>query len=459
MMLGKNNKDKMNQIVSQILFYFILCQPIIDVFTSLNENFIKAPISLGIVIRSLFMVFAAFVTLYYSWTEKKWFNLFYLFLTGFYCIAYLIISLIRNDLSTMMIDIMGLVKTFYFAFVLNMFLVIYQKLDMNKIKNAVLVCAGLYTCSIVVAVLTGTSFATYKNANTGYVGWFYAGNEVGAILALLLPVFCCFLFMSKKVRIRDLILGLCVGATTTLVGVRTVFLSIIIFLGLCMVWSVLNAFIHFKNKKINKKIYVKTFTMCMVLVCVIQVMYHMSFIKDNMQMHETEHVETPVEEEEEHVEENATFQKFDMILNHRLTYMIPKMNYYKQCATVDKAFGIGYTHGEGKDESQKMVEIDMLDIFFAHGWIGFIIYFMPIIFFALRFLYLYFKNLALNFSNLETCTFMYSLFISLGISCTAGHLFTAPAVSIYMAILIMLLICRYSEVQKEKNCMKSTLDN
>ena len=54
-----------------------------------------------------------------------------------------------------------------------------------------------YTVSIFLSAITNTSFGTYDYGK-GYCGWFYAGNEVGAIISILAIVALFWAVKSKK---------------------------------------------------------------------------------------------------------------------------------------------------------------------------------------------------------------------------------------------------------------------
>ncbi|MFK4998713.1 O-antigen ligase family protein [Bacillus sp. N9] len=41
---------------------------------------------------------------------------------------------------------------------------------------------------MVVSIATSTSISSYDHTKIGYTGWFYAGNEIGAILAIISPI-------------------------------------------------------------------------------------------------------------------------------------------------------------------------------------------------------------------------------------------------------------------------------
>ena len=79
----------------------------------------------------------------------------------------------------------------------------------------------------------------------------------------------------------------------------------------------------------------------------------------------------------------------------------------------------------------------MLDIFFHYGIIGFIIYFGPLIYIAYRTIRSIFKNkFRLSFFKL---TNIYVIGIITVISMIAGHVYSAPAVSIYVSFAMAML--------------------
>src|SRR5690606_21218117 len=44
----------------------------------------------------------------------------------------------------------------------------------------------------IVAQITGTSLSNYSHTKVGFTGWFYAGNEIGAIMAIVLPIMALY---------------------------------------------------------------------------------------------------------------------------------------------------------------------------------------------------------------------------------------------------------------------------
>jgi hypothetical protein len=86
----------------------------------------------------------------------------------------------------------------------------------------------------------------------------------------------------------------------------------------------------------------------------------------------------------------------------------------------DKLLGIGYT------ENIKLSEMDLNDIFYRQGIIGFIIYFVSI-----------FYILFINGGKINT-KYLLSVLLILLTATIVGHIITAPAVSTFSAYIMCL---------------------
>ena len=99
-------------------------------------------------------------------------------------------------------------------------------------------------------------------------------------------------------------------------------------------------------------------------------------------------------------------------------------------------------------QERKLVEIDYFDIFFCHGILGTLIYLVPLatlIFISLK---RFFTRFIINIKNYTLIFMIYSILIGFGIALTAGHVFTAPAVSM---VLILTILEMYSLLKHEKD--------
>ena len=85
-----------------------------------------------------------------------------------------------------------------------------------------------------------------------------------------------------------------------------------------------------------------------------------------------------------------------------------------------------------------MIEMDFYDLFYSLGIIGFITYIGSFLFVLLKTAMAFLKNIKLIFEP-NYIFILVSLLLGLGISYTAGHVFTAPSVSIFFGSILALL--------------------
>ena len=126
-----------------------------------------------------------------------------------------------------------------------------------------------------------------------------------------------------------------------------------------------------------------------------------------------------------------------MILSSRNHYFENTYSDYVHSGFLQKLFGLGYAGFY--ESSPKLIEMDFFDLFFSFGIIGFIVFFLPVLymfFIVLRKLLIHWKT----FFRLENLLLLLSTCLGFGIAFFAGHVLSAPAVSIYMAIILVLVL-------------------
>ena len=190
--------------MKEIIIVYILLQPIIDVITSFLVRSVSEVLTLGIIVRTLFMIFVAIYSLIIS--EKKYkIKLFaYYAILTIYMIAFVAIRYMANGTAGIMTQIKDLVKTFYLPIILVALIPIFKK-DNIKIDNKYLIYSLLgYTAVIFLARIFGVGYRTYPDKEGTY-GLFFAANEIGAILASLSPILVLSLLNSEKGKVINLI--------------------------------------------------------------------------------------------------------------------------------------------------------------------------------------------------------------------------------------------------------------
>lgn len=106
-----------------------------------------------------------------------------------------------------------------------------------------------------------------------------------------------------------------------------------------------------------------------------------------------------------------------VVFNDRLTFLSENLEYFKKQPLTKQLFGIG-----NLDQNVKMVEIDLFDLLFRYGIVGFAFFFATFIIF-------------IPWKNLKREELIAILLLLL-ISCTSGHVLFYPAVCIYFSCFI-----------------------
>lgn len=182
--------------------------PIIDVLSMLTQGF---PVSFSAIVRLLGLL-AMFVRLMLSTkTKERKRSLIYLaVLTVFFGIQ------LGVNLSQIA-DIRSAYQMFRTWFFPLTILMIQggEKISRPLILKALIVCIAGYSVSILIAILSGTSLTTYS-AGTGAVGWYYAGNEIGAIIAILSGLIVAWRFRVGGGKIPSLLATLALFLAPTI---------------------------------------------------------------------------------------------------------------------------------------------------------------------------------------------------------------------------------------------------
>ena len=402
--------------ISKIVSIFILLQPILDLITGLCVNLLDFNITIGIIIRILFLALIMYVT---TFVFKKKLSLWIYISIIFYSILYLIGIFIYKD-GSYFAEIQGLVKAFYFPILL---ISLYEIRNEIKISNLTLVITLFtYLMCIFIPSLLNIGFKTYQIAKIGTLGFYNSANEISGIISLLTPIMFTLILGKNKYLIKGLML-LVYLIVILMMGTKTPLLSLCITLG--------SIFIYYMYHCIKKKTY-KPIIYSVVLILVgfaslILVLPKTNFYK-NIEIH-LDYLE--VDNVFEVFTENELVDHF--IFSQRLTFLENKNDLYLKSSAYEKIFGIGYTH---KNKVTKAIEMDYFDIFYSHGIIGFALYFG---------IYLYVLSQIFKAKQKTTytrCMQLVALLLILVLSMFTGHIITGPAVSLIAAILIIMLAKR-----------------
>lgn len=183
-------KEKLNKFI----LYFLLFQPILDVFTSIQIRNDIGLFSIGTLIRGLFFLFII-IYLYKNNIGKKYIFMFIIYV--FLAMSYYVIDT-KNDIIT---EVINLIKIFYLPFLIYFF----NNYENEKINDKFIL--GLYLIYlnlIIIPYMFGIGnyiSEIYINKN-GYFGLFNSGNEISAIILCLMPIVMNYIFNSKNYLLK-----------------------------------------------------------------------------------------------------------------------------------------------------------------------------------------------------------------------------------------------------------------
>lgn len=448
---------------TNIFYIFLLIQPILDLLTSLMTRFIDFPMTIGMAIRGLFLVMMVIYLLFMSKSTHKKKSIIYF---GILCIFSVMYFITKSDIfkvNFLKTEIIYLFKYMYFPITALCLINVFDELKLEK-EKVFKVCvfeAVLYSALIILPEVTNTAFSSYIGNNKGTVGWFYAANEIGAIMVALFP-FLYYLLFQREGIIKTSIIFIIVILAMTLLGTKTSFLGMLI-------TEVIYALYFLFNYKKNRAYGLKW--SIIIIVISFGLIPNIPAVK-NLQnaISESSHIKEEYQEKKD--KEKDYDKKYNInspgakrlimvVLSSRDKYFFDTLEIYENSSSSDKLFGIGFVNrNEINDKKiEKLIEIDPLDILFHYGLIGFIIYFSPLIYVAYRTIKSIFKNkFRLSFFKL---TNIYVIGIITLISMIAGHVYSAPAVSIYvsfaMAMLESALTKGELEITEERERKKITI--
>ena len=397
-----------------LLIIFILLQPILDLITGFGIHIWKMDITIGIIIRMIFLLVILYSVMFVYKKKQNW--LYYGILIV-YGLLYVLGIILFKDGVGLFSEIQGLCRVFYFPVLL---IALYSIKDEIKIsKMTLMVVLVTYLVCILVPNCLNLGFETYEITKAGTLGFFNSANEISGIISLLTPIMILIFVSSKKI-IPAVIISCIYLYVILTIGTKTPLLSLGITIFFTYLWFIYNAVKVKKYKRIGiSLIALVLFTTALILILPKTTFYknietHLNYLKlDNV---------TEVFEDEKLVDH--------FIFSSRLKFMKKRQQDYMDGNIYQKLFGIGYLNNQ---KEAKAVEMDYFDIYYNHGIIGFILFFG---------MYGYFFYLIMKERrklDFEQYMLYISVLLSIFLSFFTGHIITAPAVSILVTIILLML--------------------
>lgn len=415
--------------ILRCFYIFLLVQPFIDLITSVMTKFFDIPITIGIIIRGLLFVFSVIYILFISNSKYKKISCIYIGILVIYAILYFGFKPeLFSSISFLGSEVSYMFKYFYTLIILLLLLNIFDELKPNNriVFKLLQLDLIIYCFIIVLANVTNTAFGTYANG-AGNSGWFFAGNEIGIILALLFPFL--YLIVNKTNSYKCLFLIIPVVLAMEIIGTKTAMLGLLLPTIVFFIYYLIRVR-HGKLKQL-----IMTLIILLVIVCSSPNLPVVANIRNSL----TSFNDRVTNEEEQ--DEDLTDEAITKVLFSDRDYYAKKIGrIYSNASIQDKLLGIGFTNRESinDDNITKLIEMDFYDLFYRYGIIGFIIYLLP---FGLMVVLCLKECIKIKFRfNAKQLLLGYVSCVSLFIAFMVGHTLGAPAVSFYLCLAIILLV-------------------
>ncbi|PFB08665.1 hypothetical protein COK00_07695 [Bacillus cereus] len=438
------------------LLLFIVFQPILDLLTSFSIYILHMSATVGIVVRFAFMLLAlGYLLLHHKQQGAKKYIL-YLCLFGIVLAIGLVNNLMVKSPVSFGEEVKFILKSVYPIVLLFGYIIALKELKNNEFAFHKIITYFLYatlilSISIIVAMATGTDFPSYPNSKIGSRGWFFAGNDLSSIFAIMFPIVVLYSVhkttsFSKVYYWIPTVLAM---YASIMIGTKVGYGAIVITLGIALFFLFIEYMMHRKKEGKGFTYLVNTVVAAVVLGGLL-VLTPQTPIAKNMSIHlqiyeykksvqeEKDRKEGKEVKEEEHKQGELTDSEMkSLIYSDRDKFLKVYKQYYKEAPLSQKLFGMGYAGNY--TTKMKLVEMDFHDLFFAFGIVGFLMYLLPLLYFGIKI----FIRLITNFKKLFSVKHMLlasTLVLSLGIGFMSGHVLTAPAVSIFFVVILAYLI-------------------
>ena len=390
--------------MKKIIYYLFLILPFIDLITSFTERINGNIVSIGTIFKGILILFSGIYILFITKSKYKKKSIIYYLLLSIFSIIHILIG--NNSYVS---SVTQLIK-FMFLPIIFIFLLNYNddyKISYIEMKKILKYNVFFILTTILIAKLTNTGFNSYSDTfTTGVVGWYYSANEISGIITILFPLFLEDILKNNK---YSFILVMYVIFMMMMLGTKTPLLGVLI--------SLITLFIHILLKDKNKK---NIFKIVFFISYTVILFFNSSYLSN---LNSGRYISTT----------NAVFSSRDIYLNNTTREYI---NHNLE----EKLFGLGSTNNK---VLEKYVEMDFYDLLYRYGIIGFIIFMIP--FFKIVLKMMEYALSHLNNYNYDKMILILITMLSLLIAFFAGHILSAPAVSIYFGITIIL----YMNIDKE----------
>ena len=434
------NKHKFFNIILILL-------PFIDVVTSYMVRNTSSSITFGMIVKAFMLLYFVFYIFFITGSKYKKMSIKYLLLLFIFVVLYFAFKKELLNPLYLFNEVKYLFKIVFFPIMFFGLLCFYSDSGFNKetMKKVMFISLISYALLLFFPYLSGHSYGTYASGNNGFIGWYYAGNEISTVITLLFPFL--YYLIDKDIK-GAVLISLPIIIMVSRIGTKVSFFGLVL-VGLIMLITEV-----IKQKKLLNKNVIKYLIM---FICIIVFMYNgyaLNNMKKNVQreVKETKKVQvvkkaTPKPSKTEIIIK-AFLSNRDIFLYN--THVI----YAENNSCYVTLFGLGFSNTPKIDDRhiEKLVEMDAFDIFYHMGAFALILITYPFVFAF----YESIKYIRKNKFNINIVRYTIFILLVIAISFICGHVLLDPPVSIYVVLYLMLLLNEVG-VFKKKNLVNDKI--
>ncbi|MED4514455.1 O-antigen ligase family protein, partial [Bacillus cereus] len=431
------------------LLLLIVLQPIIDILTYFSIYILHMSATLGVLVRFVFMLLAiGYLLLHHKQQDAKKYIL-YLCLLGIALAIGLVNNMMVKSPVSFGEEVKFILKSVYPIVLLFGYIIAFKELKnkeyvFHKIITYFLYATLILSITMIVAMQTGTDFPSYPHSKIGSRGWFFAGNDLSSLFAIMFPIIVLYSIhkTTSFSKIYYWIPTILAMYASIMVGTKVGYGAIVITLGVALFFSFIEYMINRKKEGKGFTHIVNTVVVAVILGGLIALTPHTPIAKNmgiHMQIYEYKKsvqeekdrkegkvIKADPEDAKKHAKGELTDSEVkSLIYSDRDKFLKTYKQYYKDAPLSQKLFGMGYA-GNYTDKI-KLIEMDFHDLFFAFGIVGFLIYLIPLLYFGIKL----FIRMITNFKKIIRVKYILlesTLILSLGIGFMSGHVLTEQAV-------------------------------
>ncbi|WP_000247531.1 O-antigen ligase family protein, partial [Bacillus cereus] len=348
------------------LLLFIVFQPILDLLTSFSIYILHMSATVGVVVRFAFMLLAlGYLLLHHKQQDAKKYIL-YLCLLGIALAIGLVNNMMVKSPVSFGEEVKFILKSVYPIVLLFGYIIAFKELKnkeyvFHKIITYFLYATLILSITMIVAMQTGTDFPSYPHSKIGSRGWFFAGNDLSSLFAIMFPIIVLYSIhkTTSFSKIYYWIPTILAMYASIMVGTKVGYGAIVITLGVALFFSFIEYMINRKKEGKGFTHIVNTVVVAVILGGLIALTPHTPIAKNmgiHMQIYEYKKsvqeekdrkegkvIKADPEDAKKHAKGELTDSEVkSLIYSDRDKFLKTYKQYYKDAPLSQKLFGMGY---------------------------------------------------------------------------------------------------------------------